>query len=62
MIVAHQPGSKPIENPETIPNPLHEPVPVKVPATPKRQPAKRPEPGHAKLPLRGGFFYASIFL
>jgi hypothetical protein len=42
MIHAHQPGSQPIDIPETIPNPVV-PQPVRTPA-PAKEPVKVPAP------------------
>jgi hypothetical protein len=45
MMRAHQPGSQPIDIPETIPNPAV-PQPVRVPGPPPKQPVKVPTPSH----------------
>ena len=39
---AHQPGSTPIDIPETVPNPAYTPAPTPAPA-PERAPTKVPE-------------------
>ena len=39
---AHQPGSTPIDIPETVPNPAYPPAPTPAPA-PERAPTKVPE-------------------
>ena len=46
MIRAHQPGSQPIDIPESIPNPA---VPQRVPAPsqPPKEPVKAPAPQNA---------------
>jgi hypothetical protein len=43
MMRAHQPGSQPIDIPETIPNPAV-PRPVPVPSPPPKQPVTAPAP------------------
>ena len=43
MMRAHQPGSQPIDIPETIPNPAV-PQPVPVPSPSPKQPVKVPAP------------------
>jgi hypothetical protein len=43
MMRAHQPGSQPIDIPETMPNPAV-PQPVRVPSPVPKQPAKLPAP------------------
>jgi hypothetical protein len=43
MMRAHQPGSQPIDVPETIPNPAV-PQPVRVPSPSPKQPVKVPTP------------------
>jgi hypothetical protein len=40
---AHQPGSTPIDIPETVPNPAHTPAPARGPERPPRVPDKVPE-------------------
>ena len=45
MIRAHQPGSQPIDIPETVPNPAV-PQPVRAP-TPPKQPVKIPIPANS---------------
>jgi len=57
MIRAHQPGSEPIDIPETIPNPVVVPNPIPAPTepTPKepvRNPRKLPQNVFARLRLR----------
>ena len=58
---AHQPGSTPIDIPETVPNPAYTPAPTPAPA-PERAPTKVPE----KVPEKviapndsGAFFFAT---
>jgi hypothetical protein len=44
VIGAHQPGSEPIDIPETIPNPVVVPKPVPVPTEPTpKEPVRTPE-------------------
>jgi hypothetical protein len=43
MMRAHQPGSQPIDIPETIPNPAV-PQPARVPSPAPKQPVKVPAP------------------
>ena len=44
MIRAHQPGSEPIDIPETIPNPVVVPKPVPAPTEPApKEPVRTPE-------------------
>ena len=61
MIRAHQPGSQPIDIPETIPNPAVVPVqPVPAPSRPAPQePVKTPEkvPANWSAPLRVDSFF-----
>lgn len=52
MIRAHQPGSIPIDIPETVPNPAYEPQPARPVKVPEREPAKTTSPGA----IRGFFF------
>ncbi len=63
MIRAQQPGSQPIDIPETIPNPAVVPVqPVPAPSRPAPQePVKTPEmvPANWSAPLGGGQFQAA---
>ena len=48
MIRAHQPGSEPIDIPETIPNPVVVPKPTPTPTEPTpREPVRTPQ----KVPL-----------
>ena len=48
MIRAHQPGSEPIDIPETIPNPVVVPKPTRTPTEPApKEPVRIPE----KVPL-----------
>jgi hypothetical protein len=50
VIRAHQPGSEPIDIPETIPNPVVVPKPTPIPTEPPpKEPVRIPE----KVPLRG---------
>ena len=50
MIRAHQPGSEPIDIPETIPNPVVVPKPTPIPTEPApKEPARIPE----KVPKSG---------
>jgi hypothetical protein len=51
MMRAHQPGSQPIDIPETIPNPAV-PQPVRVPSPAPRQPIKVPAPQNHAAPSR----------
>ena len=56
MIRAHQPGSEPIDIPETIPNPVVVPKPTPTPTEPApKEPVRIPErvPGTHELPGRG---------
>lgn len=44
MIRAHQPGSEPIDIPETIPNPVVVPKPAPIPTEPApKEPVRIPE-------------------
>ena len=47
MIRAHQPGSEPIDIPETIPNPVLVPKPTTIPTEPA---PKEPVPTPEKIP------------
>ena len=51
---AHQPGSTPIDIPETVPNPAYTPAPA-----PERAPTKVPEKVHEKViaPESSGAFF-----
>ena len=50
MIRAHQPGSEPIDIPETIPNPVVVPKPTPIPTEPApKEPVRIPE----KVPKSG---------
>ena len=52
MIRAHQPGSEPIDIPETIPNPVVVPKPTPTPTEPApKEPVRIPErvPGTARV-------------
>ena len=51
MMRAHQPGSQPIDIPETIPNPAV-PQPDRVPGAPPKQPVKVPAPQNDAAPSR----------
>ena len=56
---AHQPGSTPIDIPETVPNPAYTPAPAPAPApapekTPVREPFKEPRPIVALVPTEAG--------
>ena len=56
MIRVHQPGSEPIDIPETIPNPVVVPKPTPTPTEPApKEPVRIPErvPGTHELPGRG---------
>ena len=56
MIRAHQPGSEPIDIPETIPNPVVVPKPTPTPTEPApKEPVRIPErvPGTARVAWRG---------
>jgi len=56
VIRAHQPGSAPIDIPETIPNPVVVPKPTPTPTEPApKEPVRIPErvPGTHELPGRG---------
>jgi hypothetical protein len=53
VIRAHQPGSEPIDIPETIPNPVVVPKPTPTPTEPApKEPVRIPEkvPGQHELP------------
>ena len=50
MICAHQPGSEPIDIPETIPNPVVVPKPTTIPTEPA---PKEPVPIPEKIPSSG---------
>ena len=53
MIRAHQPGSEPIDIPETIPNPVVLPKPTPIPREPApKEPVHTPE--KVPYPLRHG--------
>ena len=57
MIRAHQPGSEPIDIPETIPNPVVVPKPTPTPIEPApKEPVRIPEkvPGHSTSCLQRG--------
>ena len=61
MIRAHQPGSEPIDIPETIPNPVVVPKPVPGPTEPApKEPVRTPEkvPQNVFVPAKAG---ASFF-
>ena len=61
MIGAHQPGSEPIDIPETIPNPVVVPKPVPAPTEPApKEPVRTPEkvPQNVFVPAKAG---ASFF-
>ena len=52
MIRAHQPGSEPIDIPETIPNPVVVPEPIPAPTEPApKKPVRTPDkvPGTARV-------------
>ena len=52
MIRAHQPGSEPIDIPETIPNPVVVPKPTRTPIEPApKEPVRTPDkvPGTARV-------------
>jgi hypothetical protein len=51
MMRAHQPGSQPIDIPETIPNPAV-PQPARVPSPAPQQPVKVPAPQNHAAPSR----------
>ena len=55
---AHQPGSTPIDIPETVPNPAYTPAPGPAPA-PERAPTKVPEkvPEKVIAPESSGAFF-----
>jgi hypothetical protein len=56
---AHQPGSEPIDIPETIPNPIVVPKPATTPTEPApKQPVRTPEkvPGTARVARPGGWY------
>jgi len=55
---AHQPGSTPIDIPETVPNPAYTPAPTPAPA-PERAPTKVPEkvPEKVIAPDDSGAFF-----
>ena len=57
MIRAHQPGSEPIDIPETIPNPVVVPKPTPTPTEPApKEPVRIPErvPGTARVTCSAG--------
>jgi hypothetical protein len=57
VIRAHQPGSEPIDIPETIPNPVVVPKPTPTPTEPApKEPVRTPErvPGTARLACSAG--------
>ena len=57
MIRAHQPGSEPIDIPETIPNPVVVPKPATTPTEPApKEPVQIPEkvPGTARVVCSAG--------
>ncbi len=57
MIRAHQPGSEPIDIPETIPNPVVVPKPTPTPTEPApKEPVRIPEkvPGTARVACSAG--------
>ena len=57
MIRAHQPGSEPIDIPETSPNPVVVPKPTPTPTEPApKEPVRIPEkvPGIARVALQRG--------
>jgi hypothetical protein len=59
---AHQPGSTPIDIPETVPNPAYTPAPAPAPA-PERAPTKVPEKVPEKviaLESSGGVFLSAV--
>src|SRR5207244_6298710 len=54
LIRAHQPGSEPIDIPETIPNPVAVPKPTPTPTEPApKEPARIPGEGSLKRRLNG---------
>jgi hypothetical protein len=59
MMRAHQPGSRPLDIPEAIPNPAV-PQPVPNPSPPPREPVKVPVPqnavGYAASDLAAGYW------
>jgi hypothetical protein len=57
VIRAHQPGSEPIDIPETIPNPVVVPKPATTPTEPApKEPVRTPEkvPGTARVVCSAG--------
>jgi len=56
---AHQPGSTPIDIPETVPNPAYTPAPA---PTPERPPTRVPEkvPEKVIAPESSGAFFLSV--
>jgi len=61
VIRAHQPGSEPIDIPETIPNPVVVPKPMPAPTEPvPKEPVRTPEkvPQNVFVPAKAG---ASFF-
>jgi hypothetical protein len=57
VIGAHQPGSEPIDIPETIPNPVVVPMPTPTPTEPApKEPVRIPErvPGTARVACSAG--------
>jgi hypothetical protein len=57
VIRAHQPGSEPIDIPETIPNPIVVPKPTPTPTEPApKEPVRIPErvPGTARVACSAG--------
>ena len=59
---AHQPGSTPIDIPETVPNPAYTPAPTPAPA-PERAPTKVPEKVLEKVITpddSGTFFFPNV--
>ena len=62
-MIAHQPGSTPIDIPETVPNPAYTPRPAPEPA-PERGPTKAPEKVPEKqshdLPRRDGVSFRNL--
>jgi hypothetical protein len=60
VIRAHQPGSEPIDIPETIPNPVVVPKPVPAPTEPApKEPVRTPEkvPQNVFVPAKAGAFF-----
>jgi cytochrome c553 len=65
VIRAHQPGSEPIDIPETIPNPVVVPKPIPAPTEPApKEPVRTPEkvPQNVFAPAKAGasFFYLRV--